>query len=68
MSAIARLNPAGLFDPSDSHYSHVSTVTSGTLAFVSGQVAWMADGTPVPSSLKEQPTSWWVTSARASRP
>ncbi|MEN0063391.1 MAG: RidA family protein [Myxococcota bacterium] len=53
MSAIARMNPDRLFDPSGSHYSHVSTVTSGPLAFVSGQVAW-ADGKPAPSGLREQ--------------
>ncbi|WP_300073326.1 RidA family protein [uncultured Ruegeria sp.] len=55
MSAlIDRMNPAALPDAGNVGYSQISITHPAPLAFVSGQVAWSADGTPAPESLAEQ--------------
>ncbi|WP_305984229.1 RidA family protein [Roseibium sp. MMSF_3544] len=55
MSApILRLNPNSLPDAGKVGYSQISVAEAGRLAFVSGQVAWRADGGDVPASLVEQ--------------
>ena len=53
--AVTRITPQGLFD-SATHagYSQISVSEAGRLAFVSGQVAWQADGSPVPADLAGQ--------------
>ncbi|MBL4646303.1 MAG: RidA family protein [Rhizobiales bacterium] len=38
----------------DMGYSQISIVEPGRMAYVSGQVAWRANGEPVPSSIVEQ--------------
>ena len=49
---IEYLKPQGLFNvPS---FSQVTTATGGKLVFVSGQVAWDAQGKPVPGDLEAQ--------------
>lgn len=49
---IEYLKPRGLFNvPS---FSQVTTATGGKLVFVSGQVAWDAQGKPVPGDLEAQ--------------
>lgn len=53
-SQITRLNPASLPDARKVGYSQISIARPGPLAFVSGQVAWPADGGQVPASLGEQ--------------
>jgi len=52
--AIKRMNPPALPDASAVGYSQISIVEPGRIAYVSGQVAWRADGEPVPSELGEQ--------------
>ncbi|KJZ18423.1 RidA family protein [Loktanella sp. S4079] len=52
--SIDRLNPNALPDASKVGYSQISIANPGRLAFVSGQVAWRADGTPAPDTLAEQ--------------
>lgn len=55
MSAfIDRLNPPALPDAGRVGYSQISIAHPGPLAFVSGQVAWRADGTAAPASLATQ--------------
>lgn len=51
---IIRLNPSTLPDTSGIGYSQISVVEPGRMAWVSGQVAWRADGTPVPAGLAAQ--------------
>ncbi|KKB81144.1 endoribonuclease L-PSP [Devosia soli] len=53
-TTITRINPASLPDASRAGYSQISVVEPGRLAFVSGQVAWRADGGAAPGSLAEQ--------------
>lgn len=52
--SIVRLNPTTLPNTSEIGYSQISIVEPGRMAYISGQVAWRADGGPVPSSLEEQ--------------
>ena len=52
---ITRLNPPTLPDAGKVGYSQISIAEPGRLAFVSGQVAWRADGDEIaPDSLDEQ--------------
>lgn len=51
---IVRMNPPTLPDAGNVGYSQISVVDPGRLAFVSGQVAWRAEGGDVPGSLAEQ--------------
>ncbi|MFY2822694.1 RidA family protein [Ruegeria sp. MALMAid1280] len=51
---ISRMNPNTLPDASKVGYSQISIANPGRLAFISGQVAWRADGTPVPGTLDAQ--------------
>lgn len=53
-ASLTRMNPNTLPDASNVGYSQISVTNPGKLAFVSGQVAWAADGTPVPKTLEEQ--------------
>jgi len=52
--SIVRLNPPTLPNAGDMGYSQISIVTPGRMAYISGQVAWRADGQPVPAGLTEQ--------------
>ena len=52
--SLSRLNPPNLPDAAAAGYSQITTVEPGRLAFISGQVAWTADGGPVPGTLTEQ--------------
>lgn len=49
-----RMNPQALPDSGKVGYSQISITQPGQLAFVSGQVAWRADGGSVPEALAEQ--------------
>jgi enamine deaminase RidA (YjgF/YER057c/UK114 family) len=51
---VVRLNPDGVPDASALGYSQVSVVESGSLAFVSGQVAWKEPFGKAPATLEEQ--------------
>ncbi|SFJ95173.1 RidA family protein [Celeribacter neptunius] len=52
---MTRMNPKGLPDAAALGYSQISILeSSGRVAYVSGQVAWRADGAEVPESLAEQ--------------
>ncbi|EEE43375.1 RidA family protein [Roseibium alexandrii] len=51
---LQRLNPIELPDAGKIGYSQISIVEPKRLAFVSGQVAWGADGTPTPTTFSEQ--------------
>lgn len=53
-SAITRLNPSSLPDAGAAGYSQISIAAPGPLAFVSGQVAWRADGGDIPETLADQ--------------
>jgi len=53
-NTIARLNPSDLPNAGQVGYSQISIAEPGRLAFVSGQVAWTADGRAVPGSIAEQ--------------
>ena len=53
-NAIARMNPDTLPDAGKVGYSQISITNPGRLAFVSGQVAWSADGSAVPETLEGQ--------------
>ncbi|WP_372426134.1 RidA family protein [Salinarimonas chemoclinalis] len=48
------MNPATLPDAGEVGYSQISVAGPVRLAFVSGQVAWRAEGGAVPGSLAEQ--------------
>lgn len=48
------MNPNTLPDASKVGYSQISIANPGRLAFISGQVAWRAGGTPVPGTLDAQ--------------
>ncbi|WFE76538.1 RidA family protein [Roseinatronobacter sp. S2] len=51
---ITRLNPETMPDSTQSGYSQISIVEPGRMAYVSGQVATMPDGAPVPDDLVAQ--------------
>ena len=51
---IDRMNPPALPDAGNVGYSQISIAHPAPLAFVSGQVAWRADGAATPASLAEQ--------------
>lgn len=51
---IVRLNPSSLPDAGKVGYSQITLVEPGRLAFISGQVAWLPNGQPAPSSLIAQ--------------
>lgn len=53
-ASIVRMNPKTLPDAGKVGYSQISIAQPGRLAFVSGQVAWPAEGGAVPASLAEQ--------------
>jgi len=53
-ASIDRMNPPDLPDAGKVGYSQISIAHTGPLAFVSGQVAWRADGSAAPTSLAEQ--------------
>lgn len=61
---LTRLNPPSLPDAGTAGYSQISIVEPGRLAFISGQVAWRADGKPVPDTLAGQ-AEVVVSNARA---
>jgi enamine deaminase RidA (YjgF/YER057c/UK114 family) len=52
--AIIRMNPSTLPNAAEMGYSQISIVEPGRIAYVSGQVAWRANGEPVPTDLAEQ--------------
>ncbi|RKQ70776.1 enamine deaminase RidA (YjgF/YER057c/UK114 family) [Litorimonas taeanensis] len=52
--SISRLNPSTLPNSSEMGYSQISIVEPGRMAYISGQVAWQADGAPVPEDIGEQ--------------
>lgn len=52
--SIVRLNPSTLPNAADMGYSQISVIEPGRMAYISGQVAWQANGEPVPDSLVEQ--------------
>lgn len=62
---ITRLNPSTLPDVGAAGYSQITVVEPGRMAYVSGQVAQSADGSPVPGDLDGQ-MRVVVRSARAS--
>lgn len=51
---LQRLNPASMSDAGQMGYSQITTIEPGRLAFISGQVAWRADGEMPPDSLEAQ--------------
>lgn len=51
---IQRLNPSSLPDAGAAGYSQISIAEPGRIAYISGQVAWSADGSPAPSTLSGQ--------------
>ncbi|HMA65547.1 MAG: RidA family protein, partial [Fibrobacterota bacterium] len=51
---IVRLNPSTLPNAGEIGYSQISIVEPGRMAYVSGQVAWLPNGEPVPENLAEQ--------------
>lgn len=53
-NAPIRMNPGTLPDASKAGYSQISITNPGLLAFVSGQVAWDANGNAVPETLEAQ--------------
>ena len=52
--SIKRINPPSLPNEEGLGYSQISVVEAGRTAYVSGQVAWSLDGSPVPTDLAEQ--------------
>ncbi|QGX40744.1 RidA family protein [Permianibacter aggregans] len=52
--SITRVNPATLPNSREMGYSQISIVEPGRMAYISGHVAWQANGEPVPSDLTEQ--------------
>lgn len=52
--SITRVNPATLPNSGEMGYSQISIVEPGRMAYISGQVAWQANGEPVPSDLTKQ--------------
>ena len=53
-TTITRMNPPALPDAGKVGYSQISIVDPRRLAFISGQVAWRPDGSPVPGGMAEQ--------------
>ena len=53
-ASIERLNPPALPDAGKIGYSQITVSTPGRIAFVSGQVAWLADGSGTPQAFAEQ--------------
>jgi len=53
-NSLTRLNPSALPDTGKVGYSQISIAGTGPLAFVSGQVAWSAEGGSVPDTLADQ--------------
>ena len=53
-ASIERLNPQALPDAAKIGYSQITVSTPGRIAFVSGQVAWLADGSGTPQALAKQ--------------
>jgi len=51
---IVRLNPSTLPNTGEIGYSQISIVEPGRMAYLSGQVAWLPNGEPVPENLAEQ--------------
>ena len=51
---IVRINPKSLPNSAEMGYSQVSIVEPGRMAYISGQVAWLPNGAPVPEDLVEQ--------------
>lgn len=51
---IIRMNPNTLPDAGKVGYSQISITNGGQLAFISGQVAWQAEGGSVPTDLAGQ--------------
>ena len=54
--SLKRMNPTTLPDAGKVGYAQIVIANPGKLAFVSGQVAWDADGAPVSESLEAQTT------------
>jgi enamine deaminase RidA (YjgF/YER057c/UK114 family) len=52
--AIVRMNPPTMPNAAEMGYSQISIVEPGRMAYISGQVAWLANSKPVPSDLVEQ--------------
>jgi len=52
--SITRVNPPTMPNSAAMGYSQISIVEPGRMAYVSGQVAWRADGRPAPEDLVEQ--------------
>lgn len=53
-NALIRMNPVTLPDAGKVGYSQITIANPGRLAFVSGQVAWNANGSAVPETLEAQ--------------
>ena len=53
-TVISKVNPPTLPDAPSLGYSQISVCTPGKMVFISGQVAWRVDGTPVPDDLEAQ--------------
>lgn len=53
-TALIRMNPDTLPDAGKAGYSQITIANPGRLAFVSGQVAWDANGSVVPETLEGQ--------------
>lgn len=51
---IVRMNPPSLPNAGEMGYSQISIVEPGRMAYISGQVAWHANGEPAPADLVEQ--------------
>ncbi len=51
---LEKVNPPTLPNAPALGYSQITTCTPGKLIFISGQVAWRPDGSPVPDSLTDQ--------------
>jgi enamine deaminase RidA (YjgF/YER057c/UK114 family) len=54
MQSLTRMNPSTLPDAGAIGYSQITLAEPGRMAFVSGQVAWRADGGPSPEGFAEQ--------------
>ena len=53
-NSIIRMNPKTLPNASEMGYSQISIVSPGSMAYISGQVAWQVNGEVVPDNLVEQ--------------
>lgn len=54
--SLTRMNPTTLPNSASVGYSQITIVEPGRMAYISGQVAWQANGAPVPGDLVEQAT------------